>query len=52
VSTLKEHISLLVDLPHAAIPGMLAAAQLFVLSSRWIRGKWAKASRSRYWKRR
>lgn len=38
-STLKEHISLLVDLPHAAIPGMLAAAQLFVLSSRWIPGK-------------
>ena len=38
-SPLKEHISLFVDLPHAAIPGMLAAAQLFVLSSRWIPGK-------------
>jgi len=38
-SPLKEHISLFVDLPHAAIPGMLAAAELFVLSSRWIPGK-------------
>lgn len=38
-SPLRQHISLFVDLPHAAIPGMLAAAQLFVLSSRWIPGK-------------
>ena len=36
---LVEHVTLYHDLPHTAIPGLLACAQLFVLSSRWVPGK-------------
>ncbi len=35
-SGLAEHVTLYNDLPHTAIPGMLATAHLFVLSSRWV----------------
>ena len=38
-SGLAEHVTLHHDLPHSAIPGMLAIAHLFVLSSRWVPGK-------------
>jgi phosphatidylinositol alpha-1,6-mannosyltransferase len=38
-SGLSEHVTLYHDLPHSAIPGMLASAHLFVLSSRWVPGK-------------
>ena len=38
-SGLAEHVTLYNDLPHTAIPGMLAIAHLFVLSSRWVPGK-------------
>jgi glycosyltransferase involved in cell wall biosynthesis len=38
-SGLAESVTLYQDLPHSAIPGMLAAAQVFVLSSRWVPGK-------------
>ncbi len=38
-SGLTEHVTLYRDLPHKAIPGMLAIAHLFVLSSRWVPGK-------------
>jgi glycosyltransferase involved in cell wall biosynthesis len=38
-SGLAEHVTLYHDLPHSAIPGMLAIARLFVLSSRWVPGK-------------
>ena len=36
---LEEHVTLYIDLPHTAIPGMLTIAHLFVLSSRWVPGK-------------
>ena len=38
-SGLAEHVTLYHDLPHTAIPGLLACADLFVLSSRWVPGE-------------
>jgi len=38
-SGLAQHVTLYHDLPHTAIPGLFACAQLFVLSSRWVPGK-------------
>lgn len=36
---LADSVTLYQDLPHSAIPGLLAIARLFVLSSRWVPGK-------------
>jgi len=38
-SGLTEHVTLYENLPHTAIPGLFACAELFVLSSRWVPGK-------------
>jgi glycosyltransferase involved in cell wall biosynthesis len=36
---LGDSVTLFQDLPHSNIPGLLALADVFVLSSRWVRGK-------------
>jgi glycosyltransferase involved in cell wall biosynthesis len=36
---LEDKVTLYRDVPHSEIPGLLALARLFVLSSRWVPGK-------------